>query len=74
MRTYEIWSEGYVASGNIGHAMLICEQEGESFRDACYKASFHGKFNGLGTLDLENLTLWGCKLFDNQQDAMKKYG
>ena len=32
---YEIWSEGYSATGELGHAHLVGVVESTSFEDAC---------------------------------------
>ena len=66
---YEIWSEGYAATGERGEAIKIGEAEAESFQEACNTLL---RENGL--YDSARLTYWGCRLFDNEADARKLFG
>jgi hypothetical protein len=72
---YEIWSEGYAATGHSGTSWKIGEQEGRTFEEACLtymlnhvnrdvSQHYNPKYN----------TYWGCKLFDNQIDASRSFG
>ena len=66
---YEIWSEGYQASGDSGGARFIGKVYALSFQSACSLL--------LGGNELYNEqanTLWGCRLFDNAADARKRFG
>lgn len=69
MPIFHIWSEGYVVSGDSDCARCQASIEAETFRDAC--KMYYG---GNKYFDAERLTYWGCRLFDNEQDARKAYG
>lgn len=75
---YQVWTEGYSATGDFSKAILHGTVESYSFKDAC-DSLFAGnpEFNGhkgQSTYSSENLTLWGCRLFDNEIDARKAFG
>jgi len=71
---YDIWMEGYCCTVNEGVAQFICQVEACSFQEACDKADTQGKFAGFGIYDNKRLSLWGCKLFDNEDAARKTFG
>lgn len=76
MTQFEIWTEGYGATGEHGNARFHGKFKGQTFKDAVY--------NYINTLSSEEqklfkdneygLRLWGCKFFDNEIDARKNYG
>lgn len=69
---YQIWSEGYEATGNSGCAELMGEVEAGDFTSACsalFEGTEHEKY-----FDKQRLTYWGCRLFDNEQSAKKSFG
>ena len=49
-------------------AILLGEFDAESFKEACELATVHHR---IYDYDKERNTVWGCKLFDNEQDAKK---
>ncbi len=78
MKVWEIWTEGYLISGMEGipePAKKIGEIEAETFQQACdaicsstaWQKS-HGNYNR------DKLTVWGCRLFDNEADARRLFG
>lgn len=71
-RVYDIWCEGYAATGEHGTAFKFGSIEGASFRDACV-AFFRNRENA-HYFNPEYLTYWGCRLFDNEADARKSWG
>lgn len=86
MKVYEIWSEGYAATGERAPAYLHCEIEANSFDEAVEKAN--KEFN-LGAERYtranfinenaynnrrSNWNIWACALFDNETDARKSFG
>ncbi len=78
MKKFEIWEEGYLATGMGGtpsRAHKIGEVSAETFQQACntlcspaWWQSKHGNYNP------DRLTVWGCRLFDNETDARKSFG
>jgi hypothetical protein len=73
MTAFKIWMEGYLATGMEGFpatAVFIGTIEAETFQQACDKLfSHHDKY-----YDPERRTVYGCRLFDNEQDARKTFG
>ena len=74
MKQFEIWTEGYAATGGSSCHQLICTQVGINFKDACVRAHIAGKLEGHGNYDPVGNTVWGCRLFDNASDAAKSFG
>lgn len=74
MRTlFEIWTEGFVTNGERGSAMKYGEWRGSNFQDACNGfAKNHPEFAKY--YRKEDMTWWGCRIFDNQLDAIKSFG
>lgn len=66
---YEIWIEGWIATGGYGNAHLVAEVEAPTFREACAK---HYKKDRLYDSGLN--TWWGCRLYSNEEDARKRFG
>lgn len=72
IKFYDVWSEGYLVTGMEGipePAKLHGTCYAEDFQKACEKI-----FNGNDFFNRINLTYWGCKLFDNEEDARKSFG
>jgi hypothetical protein len=67
MKEYEIWSEGFAATGESAKANFIGSIWGETFIDAC-------KNSGLKLSSYDPPIYWGCRLFDNEADARKSFG
>ena len=75
MKTWEIWSEGYIATGNCSTATYHGSIEASTFQEACDKFSKQLKnYEFFKYYDSKSLTYWGCKLFDNENDARKYFG
>ncbi len=72
LNKYEVWSEGYVITGNSSGAIYHGIFDGESFKDACDNWALTledvSYYNGI------TLSYWGCRLFDNEDDARKSFG
>ena len=88
MKEYEIWMEGFAATGNQQGAHLIGKAKGIDFKDACknfeYPEDMIREWDGLVMkkkgeklkLDehYEYPSIWGCQLYDNEKDARKSFG
>lgn len=70
---FEVWSEGYITSGERDGATFHGVWDGETFADAC-QAWADTTTDPRKYFDRERLTYWGCRLFDNETDARKGYG
>lgn len=66
---YYIWSEGYVCTGCSGGATYFGCEEANTFQEACDRHFADDKF-----YDSSSLTYWGCRLFDNEDDARESFG
>jgi len=69
---YQIWSEGFEITGNSGEASLQGEIEAHNFHDACVQllgAMLDKDRNGH-----YRLSMWGCRLFDNEAEARRSFG
>ena len=76
-KIYEIWMEGYAATGESGTAQYVGSIKAKSFKDACIK--FSKTKEGIEKqwdefFDSQELSHWGCRLFDNEMDARKAFG
>lgn len=86
MKEYEIWSEGYMATGEHGTAHLHCKINANSFDEAVELANKNEnlgaeKYDRRSFMSEEyyqnrrsNWKIWGCALFDNEADARKSFG
>ncbi len=47
---------------------------GNNFREAVILFAKSPKAKGWGNFNEDNLSFWGCKVFDNLTDAQKNFG
>jgi len=75
MSTYQVWTEGYAATGDNSGAQFHGNYEGESFKDAviAFRDSIADE-RSKSLIDLDRLTYWGCHFFDNAAEAQKSFG
>ena len=73
MQVYDIWIEGYAATGNQGRAEYLGLYPGLSFKDACRRAIIDHDWK-LNSYNEKNNTYWSCRFFDNETDARRGYG
>jgi hypothetical protein len=72
LQHFEIWSEGY-GDGTGEGATYHGSAPGKDFRAACARfAELVPAFSR--HFDCAQLTFWGCRLFDNAEDARRSYG
>jgi len=75
---FEIWKEGYLVSGMEGipaSATFLGTYSAENFRNACIIwDSIHNRDKGYGDFNAQGLSVWGCRLFDNEADARASFG
>jgi len=70
---YEIWSEGYSATGDSSSAIHHGQAEGASFQEACENFAWvHPLFSKY--FNKERMTYWGCGLFNEEKVARKTFG
>lgn len=73
---YNIWIEGYAATGESNTAQCLANgAPGDSFREAviAWVASPAGA-HWQNDFDADRLSFWGCRAFDNESEARRNYG
>lgn len=73
VKTYSVWVEGYMATGESGKAFVYATSTGRTFKEACdnlaeNNPTFSGYYNP------GRLTYWGCRLYDNEMQARASFG
>lgn len=73
--SHQVWSEGYLATGEQSGATFHGTFTGLTFRDAVikFRDSLTDEYSRK-CIDIEDLTFWGCRFFDNESDATKAFG
>ncbi len=73
MKLHEVWSEGFAATGQSGTATCYGRFPGETFRDAviAWRTTLG---NDAEFVELERLSFWCCRLFDNEAQARESFG
>lgn len=75
MKKYNIYEEGYRATGEYGPARLIGSAEGETFLDACNNhVADNPELEKLYQVKDGVASHWACKWFDNLSDAQEFVG
>jgi len=79
MTVFNLWVEGYGANEGIFPAQFLGAYEADTFAQAIGKWNAEKNANGEYGHLTHNLTndtwaAWGCRIFDNEQDARKNYG
>lgn len=78
-----LWVEGYAATGNRGTAQLIGYYKGNNLDEAVqdfintdYDPESWGDYSPPSRLGGHGMyhALWGCRIFDNEEDARKSFG
>ncbi len=70
-----LWMEGYAATGESGTAQYLGTYEGETLMEAYlnYIKDFY-KNDIPDYVRLNEPVIWGCSVYDNEQDARKYFG
>lgn len=74
MKEWEVWIEGYAATGGSGTASFEGVYKGETFKNAVESMMKDKQWNIEGYYNPERLTYWACRFFDNETDARKSFG
>lgn len=77
-KVYEIWVEGYAATGEHGTARLIGKAEGDTFQSAVFSwleenPDYEKKYGNF-RITHERMFLWGCELFSSEIESRKSFG
>lgn len=87
-QVFEVWAEGWSATGNNSPARLVAKVEALTFREACYVAMCREYLDGVASqrksatyynpdrfdYDFTNLKIWGCRLFPSEIEARASFG
>ena len=68
---FDVWSEGCAGTGNNCKAWYLGSFAADSFNLACEKAS--EKHNMTDSFNKKHLTIWGCRLFNNEAEARQSF-
>lgn len=75
VKHWEVWSEGYAATGESSDATLHGVWPGATFKEAVEAyVGTRPEEERRTYFDVERLTYWACRFFDNEADARKSYG
>ncbi len=77
LQEFEIWMEGYAATGQSGTARLIGKGKGVNFDEAVRDYMSRTPGNGIEQrLVKEKIiwSIWACSLYNNEKDARKAFG
>jgi hypothetical protein len=66
---WEVWCEGYQATGEQGFHHLMGTHQGRTFEEACRLLLGDSKF-----FNQEKLTYWSCRLFPTKGQAAESFG
>lgn len=72
LREWDIWMEGYSATGEHGTAHKVATVTARTFRSACKK--WAAKTDQPSLFNERSLSYWSCGLYDNEADARKTFG
>lgn len=90
LKEFEVWMEGYAATGEHGTAQLIGKTMARSFTEACHILActqylehikkVHGpNYNEYDNperwdYDTDRKSYWGCRFFETEAEARKSFG
>ena len=72
LQLYPVWSEGYRATGESNTATYHGMFEGHSFQEAV--KNFADTRSKPELVNTDQMTYWGCRLYDNPSDAQRSFG
>lgn len=70
-----LWVEGYSISGNRSDASFCGKYDVDTLQEAVieYKSTVTDQ-RSRDLIDVNKLTYWGCRFFDNEDDARRSFG
>lgn len=74
LTVYQVWAEGYRASGDRADATFLGTARASSFRGAVDIIRDKSETPDLYTFKGERCFFWECELFDNEADARRRFG
>jgi hypothetical protein len=73
-RRWEVWSEGYAATGESGGAVHHGTYLAATFKEAVLCWHDQAEPGTRALIDLERLTYWGCRLYPTEAQARRSFG
>lgn len=73
MKDWEVWTEGYAATGERGYAVLHGTYQAHTFKEAV-EQWLDEDIRRWKDYNPERMTFWGCKLYNNEKDARAFFG
>ena len=73
-KVFSLWMEGYAVTGNSSKAEFLGNIEAESFGEACDKWASTLTQPEYYRRTGECASYWGCRIYDNEDDARKFFG
>jgi hypothetical protein len=79
MNIFEVWMEGYVATGESSGAHCLGTVEAENFDEACIKVAGEKSLDKTPEGELRrgrsgNYSIWACNLYPTEQEARASFG
>lgn len=78
MKVYEVYIEGYCDNGGRALSKYLGQHIGRTFAEAAKQAciSRYGEESTKTYFDIRNgiPAFWGCRLYDNHEDAARSFG
>jgi hypothetical protein len=80
MKEFEVWTEGYAATGQSSDATLHGKVMAKSFDQACIKVlgssldKDESKPDGYRRNSKGNMCVWACGCYDNEAEARAYFG
>lgn len=71
---WQVWQEGYASTGGPTGASFCGTFPGTTFDDACAAWAATLPAGSRSSFNRQELAFWGCRLYDNETDARKKFG
>lgn len=72
VKEWDVWMEGYSATGQHSPAQFLGTYKATTFREACL--AHRDTMREPEYFNETDLSIWGCKMFDNEEDARKAFG
>ena len=70
----QLWSEGFAATGEYSTAIFHGEFDASNLKKAVQQFKNTLPEEDQELIDIKHLTYWGCKFFNNKEDASKNFG
>lgn len=75
MKDYDIYIEGFAATGNRGVAHLLGTARADNFTKAVIQFNWdNNQDDRYGYFSPSNLSFWGCRCFQTLEEAQRSFG